>query len=52
MTKYCFEVYEKTNRGQIFKGYKTVLAEDIEQASLSASSNLSEDHMLLQIYLE
>lgn len=52
MSKFCFEVYEfNENKGSIFKGYKTVNANDTEQAILSASVGLPENHELVQIYV-
>lgn len=50
--KYCFEVYEVGHKGSIFKGYKTVNADDTEQAMLSASKNLDDNHFLCQIYID
>lgn len=52
MSKFCFEVYEFDDiKGNIFKGFKTVNAEDTEQALLSASKGLEENHKLFQIYI-
>jgi len=52
MNKYCFEIYEFDEvRGNLFKGYKSVLAEDTEQAYLSASHSLPENYSLSQIYI-
>jgi len=50
--KYCFEVYEIGHKGNIFKGYRVVNAEDTEQAMLSASKNLEDNNVLCQIYID
>jgi hypothetical protein len=52
MSKFCFEIYEyKETKEFVFKGYKTVNANDTEQAKLSASVGLPENHKLVQIYI-
>lgn len=49
--KYCFEEYEYCNKGILFKGIKTILAENSEQAKLSASEFETETKKLFQIYI-
>jgi len=52
MKKYCFELYETSDRGLLFKGYKTLLAESTEQARLSAEESLHDNEKLYQIFIE
>lgn len=51
MNRYCFELYETSNRGRVFLGYKTVHAEDNEQAYEKVSEKLDENITAFQIYL-
>ena len=50
MNKYVFEMYELSERGRIFKGYKTVQAEDSEQAKQLAQDQVGDKTNLFQIY--
>ena len=50
--KYCFELYERDEkRGQIFRGYKSVVAEDVDSALFLAQSGLEENYILARIYI-
>jgi len=50
--KYCFELYERNERrGNIFKGFKTIVAEDVDSALFLAQSGLEENQFLAQIYI-
>lgn len=52
MNKYCFEIYEMTERkGTLFKGYRTVVADSTETALTSAQSDLPDNCSLLQIWV-
>jgi len=44
-------MYEDKERGIRFLGYKTVIAEDTEQALLSAQEAVSDDVRLVPIYI-
>lgn len=51
MNKYCFELYEYSTRGQLFIGYKTVRADDVEQAHDLVKQKLADNIKVFQIYL-
>lgn len=51
MNKYCFELYENSNRGRVFLGYKTVHAEDNEQAYEKVTEKLENEIQAFQIYI-
>lgn len=51
MNKYCFELYDYNEKGRIFLGYKTVQAENSEQAYEVASQKLADNIRLFQIYI-
>lgn len=51
MNKYCFELYESSAKGRVFLGYKTVHAEDNEQAYDKVSEKLDENVQAFQIYI-
>lgn len=51
MSRFCFEMYQVTERGLKFKGYKTIIAESTEQALLSAQDSVDEDIKIAQIYI-
>lgn len=47
--KYIFEIYDYTERGIIFQGYRTVEHEDSESALLVASSGLTDTHKVVEV---
>lgn len=49
--KFCYEIYEFGDRGRIFKGFKTVAAEDSESAYEQALSGLADNCKLVPIYI-
>jgi len=49
--KYLFEMYEFGKKGQIFLGYKSIVASNNEEAKTIAEANLPEGVMLAQIYI-
>lgn len=51
MNKFCFEIYEFNERGRIFKGYKTVLAESTEQAQLCCQDSFDNSHQFCQVFI-
>jgi len=51
MNKYCFELYESSNRGRVFLGHKIVYAENNDQAYEKASEKLEENVQAFQIYI-
>lgn len=51
MNKYCFELYEYSTKGQVFVGYKTVQAEDADQAHALVKEKLTDNTRIFQIYL-
>ena len=52
MNKYCFELYEFSNRGRVFIGYKTVAALTKEDALNIVSEKLNQGVQAFPIYLE
>lgn len=49
--KYCFEMYEFSDRGRVFLGYKSINAENADLAKELASNKLKEGIKLEQIYI-
>lgn len=49
--KYCFEMYEFSDKGRIFKGYKSVNAYSVDEAKEIAGSKLASNIRLVQIYI-
>lgn len=50
--KYCFELYEFSNKGRIFLGYKTILAANSNEARKIIQSKLPDNVVLAQIYIQ
>jgi len=49
--KYCFEKYEFGNRGRVFHGFETVIADSVEEAREIAQTKVGDDVFLAQIYI-
>jgi len=49
--KYCFEKYELSNRGRIFKGFEQVNANSVEEAREIAQQKAGDNITLAQIFI-
>ena len=52
MNKYCFELYVFGDQGRVFKGYKTVMALNPEEAMTMVEEKVEDNIQILPVFLE